>query len=150
MRIQWVLHDRTPKPGLASQFDEISKMYAQVASNRSLSESQRLIENGRIDKALAAISRTPNYFDENFNEKMKKVDVTALYTSPLLSPAMRDRALLEQTAIGAYDYGTRLMRAVRMIDVPFSRSDETKFLRRTGMWLSTWGQRGFGYFVIKG
>lgn len=169
MNIKWVLYGHIPKVGMERRFREIENNYVKMIYDSSLSEKDREFLDAEHRRIFASICRTPKDFDEKFDPSNGIVDGGRVHGCQLLPAPLRARALIEQTAPEAIDYGDKMMSAVRMVrdSTPGSKSElnyvlnynsnpnpliierDLNFLRNTAMWLITWGKRGFGYFVLR-
>jgi hypothetical protein len=158
MDLQWVLYGHIPKIGMEKRFRELEEAFVEMTYDSSLTEEQKDIFEKEYRKKLTQISRTPKDFDPKFEKAHGIIDGGRIHKCMLLPVQLRARALNEQTAIEAIDFGIKIMQTLRVqhedkttivSDKTFAIEREFNFLRNTATCLLTWGKRGFGYFVLR-
>lgn len=151
MDIRWILYGHIPKIGMEKYFRELQDSYVKTTLDASVTPKRLELMEPVYRETLKKISKTPQDFDQKFKRIDGIIDAKRIHESVFISQTLRARALSEQTAIEAIDYGHKLMCAALLINPQGSIQvvNEVKFLQRTATWLQTWGKRGFGYFVLR-
>lgn len=154
--VSWVLYGYTPKIGQEEQFKFLEEAFIKAVFNASLTMLQKKNLEHHYRNEIEKISKTPYDFVTDLKKEDLTIDAGRILTCEILPQQLRNRAGVDQTAIEAIDYGSKLMQAVRspLVDLKreggkFGIERDLNFIRNTAQWLLTWGKRGFGYFVIR-
>lgn len=150
--MKWVLHARIPVAGHVSQYQELMKKYSEImfAPSFDISRKNSVLESWESE--IKNISKKPSDFVPNITEEELSFNALRICTSSYLTPHLRNRATINQSAVEAYDYGDKIMKLLKekgeISQESLSVSREINYLRNASIWLKSWGKRGFGYLVI--